>query len=212
MVLQIRASHIEAIQAHAEQAYPEECCGLMLGLLDHDAPVETRRVVELRPTQNTWTPDIPSDPAPEAQNVGLAHPPETAQKAAMPTEIAASLPDTSTQAMRQDEVAAHADSGKSDEQLTKERRYWIDPQDLFAAQRYARRHNLDIIGIYHSHPDHAAVPSECDRAYAWAQYSYVIVSIQQGNAHSFQSWSLNDQHQFEAEEILTLEFQVRELS
>lgn len=80
-------------------------------------------------------------------------------------------------------------------------RYWIDPQDLLKAQRYARDHQLNVIGIYHSHPDQAAVPSECDRLLAWARYAYVIVSVRQGKVQDLRCWSLDETHQFQPEEI-----------
>lgn len=84
----------------------------------------------------------------------------------------------------------------------KSRRYWIDPRDLLAAQRYTRDRKLDIIGIYHSHPDHAALPSECDRALAWPEYSYLIVSVQQGKATDLRSWRLDPRRQFQPEPLL----------
>lgn len=87
------------------------------------------------------------------------------------------------------------------ESLTKSQRYWIDPKDLLSAQRRARDLGLAIIGIYHSHPDHPAVPSECDRVCAWSEYSYVIVSVIQGTANELRSWHLDDQHQFQPEVV-----------
>ena len=86
--------------------------------------------------------------------------------------------------------------------LGKSRRYWIDPKDLLAAQKYARDLNLDIIGIYHSHPNHPAIPSECDRALAWPEYSYLIVSVQQGQAVDLKSWRLDPHHQFQPEPLM----------
>jgi proteasome lid subunit RPN8/RPN11 len=88
--------------------------------------------------------------------------------------------------------------------LTKTRRYWIDPKEMLEAQRYARSKNLDIVGIYHSHTDHAAVPSECDRLCAWPHYSYLIVSVQQGSAQDVLSWRLDEKRQFQPEGILTV--------
>jgi proteasome lid subunit RPN8/RPN11 len=82
-------------------------------------------------------------------------------------------------------------------------RYWIDPQELLAAQRYARDRSFSVIGIYHSHPDHPAVPSECDRVLAWSDYSYLIVSVHQGKAQSLLSWRLDQNHQFQSEVILS---------
>jgi proteasome lid subunit RPN8/RPN11 len=86
-------------------------------------------------------------------------------------------------------------------ELTKSRRYWIDPKDMLEAQRYARDRNLTIVGIYHSHPDNPAVPSECDRVLAWSSYSYLIVSVPQGRAQDLLSWTLDDTHQFKSEPI-----------
>lgn len=81
-------------------------------------------------------------------------------------------------------------------------RYWIDPQDLLQAQKQARQQDLQIIGIYHSHPDHPAIPSETDRVLAWAEYSYLIVSVQQGKGMEARSWQLNSTQQFEEEMIV----------
>ena len=86
--------------------------------------------------------------------------------------------------------------------LGKSRRYWIDPRDLLGAQRYARDRQLDIIGIYHSHPDHPAIPSECDRTLAWPEYSYLIVSVQKGKATDLKGWRLDGHHQFQPESLL----------
>ena len=85
---------------------------------------------------------------------------------------------------------------------SKRNRFSIAPKVMLQAQKDARDRTLDIIGIFHSHPDHPAVPSEFDRAIAWQQYSYIIVSVQQGKACDLKSWSLNDEHQFQPEEIL----------
>ena len=85
--------------------------------------------------------------------------------------------------------------------LGKSQRYWIDPRELLAAQRYARDRKLDIIGIYHSHPDHPASPSECDRSLAWPEYSYLIVSVQKGKATDLKSWRLDLHHQFQPEPL-----------
>ena len=87
---------------------------------------------------------------------------------------------------------------------TTRRRYAIAPAVLLQAQREARDRQLDIIGIYHSHPDHPAIPSEFDRVYAWHQYSYIIVSVQNGKACDLLCWSLNDDNQFQPEGIFTV--------
>ncbi|MGQ4648183.1 Mov34/MPN/PAD-1 family protein [Lyngbya aestuarii] len=83
-------------------------------------------------------------------------------------------------------------------------RFSIAPAVMLKAQKDARDRNLDIIGIYHSHPDHPAIPSEFDRLIAWQQYSYIIVSVQQGKACDLKSWVLNEEHQFQPEEMITI--------
>lgn len=81
------------------------------------------------------------------------------------------------------------------------RRYAIAPEDLLRTQKVARTLGCDIIGIYHSHPDQSAVPSECDRKWAWPQYSYIIVSVQRGIACDLRSWVLNEHERFQSETI-----------
>ena len=85
----------------------------------------------------------------------------------------------------------------------KRRRYAIAPLDLLKAQKAAREYQLNIVGFFHSHTDHPAIPSEFDRTYAWQEYSYIIVSVAQGKAGDIRSWCLDDTHQFQAEEIIT---------
>jgi proteasome lid subunit RPN8/RPN11 len=85
--------------------------------------------------------------------------------------------------------------------VTKRGNYAIAPADILKAQREARDRNLHIIGIYHSHPDHFAIPSAFDTRIAWQQYSYIIISVSQGQAADAKSWCLDDTHQFQPEEI-----------
>ncbi|OKH51990.1 Mov34/MPN/PAD-1 family protein [Scytonema sp. HK-05] len=84
---------------------------------------------------------------------------------------------------------------------SKRQRYAIAPQVMLQAQREARDSKLNIIGIYHSHTDHPAIPSEYDQKLAWQEYSYIIVSVQNGKAGDIKSWSLDDNHQFQQEVI-----------
>lgn len=86
---------------------------------------------------------------------------------------------------------------------TSRRRYAIAPSDMLKAQKQARNRHLEIIGFYHSHPDNAAIPSEFDRSCAWERYSYIIVSLQQGQAGDILSWCLDDDRQFQPEKIIT---------
>ena len=62
-------------------------------------------------------------------------------------------------------------------------RYNIAPQELIAAQREGRRQGLDIVGFYHSHPDHPAQWSPTDFAEAhWFGCAYVITAVEKGKA------------------------------
>jgi proteasome lid subunit RPN8/RPN11 len=89
--------------------------------------------------------------------------------------------------------------------LTEKRRYAISPADILKAMKDGRDRSLEIIGIYHSHIDCAAVPSEFDRVGAWPQYSYIIVSVRQGASEDLLSWSLDTDSNFQPEEILIVE-------
>ena len=70
-------------------------------------------------------------------------------------------------------------------------RYHIAPEELIRAQREARKAGLDIVGFYHSHPDHPAQWSKTDFAEAhWYGCSYVITAIEQGQAKITNSFLL----------------------
>jgi len=149
VVLKLLPEHLQTIRTHAENTYPEECCGIMLGYLTSLG----KTVVEVMPTDNAWS-------------------------------------------------AEAADFPGDDKAYSKKRRYAIAPQVMLQAQKEARDRHLNIIGIYHSHPDNPAIPSEFDRQCAWQEYSNIIVSVQNGKAADIKSWCLDDDHLFQ-EEILT---------
>ncbi len=69
-------------------------------------------------------------------------------------------------------------------------RFLITEEQMFKAELYARKHGFEIVGIYHSHPDCASVPSEYDRSHAVPLYSYLITSILGGKAADIQNWTL----------------------
>jgi proteasome lid subunit RPN8/RPN11 len=126
MRLAIAAKHIEQIHAHARDAYPDECCGLMIGTFDGDIC----RVAELRPSTNA-TPD----PA---------------------------------------------------------KRYVIDPLTYLHADRAARQRGMEIIGIYHSHPDADPVPSRTDCDEGWPGYVYLIAAVRGGKPDAMRAWRFDD--------------------
>ena len=82
-------------------------------------------------------------------------------------------------------------------------RFSITPEDFRAAERAASERGLDLLGGYHSHPDHPARPSEFDREHAWPWYSYVIVSVEGGVPKDLTSWQLDDDRsKFQSEVIV----------
>jgi proteasome lid subunit RPN8/RPN11 len=154
MALILHPNQLRDITVQAEAAYPEECCGLLLGI--QDVKRDRRWVYEHQPMDNQWTPEVASI-----------------------TETTSEQPSAS-----------------------KRNRYWIAPRALMEAQRYGRDRGWIVLGVYHSHPDHPAVPSERDRRLAWSGYSYPILAIWQGRLVDLQSWRLGDHHQFDSEKII----------
>jgi proteasome lid subunit RPN8/RPN11 len=71
-------------------------------------------------------------------------------------------------------------------------RYLIAPDDLRRTSSDLRRSELDVVGYYHSHPDHPAAPSAFDAEHAWPWYSYIIVRVDRGHAAELTSWVLED--------------------
>jgi len=127
LTVRIPAPLIETIKSEAEETYPEECCGILIGTANGTG----KKVSRLFVTQNV-----------------------------------------------------HSDN--------KARRFMISPEDFKNAEKTAREEDAEIIGFYHSHPDHPAVPSDHDREYAWPWYLYLIVSVEDGNSSSIKGWQLRD--------------------
>jgi proteasome lid subunit RPN8/RPN11 len=81
----------------------------------------------------------------------------------------------------------------------KRRRFEISPQDYIEAEKYAEEQQVELLGVYHSHPNHPAIPSEHDRAAAQPFFSYLIISVNNKEPGAIRSWRLNDDWQFEEE-------------
>ncbi|HKK46389.1 MAG TPA: M67 family metallopeptidase [Balneolaceae bacterium] len=140
MKLEISTEALQQMHQHAEEDYPNECCGFFYGL-EGD--------------------------------------------------------------VRQVRIARKVENAKEGDQR---RRFQIAPQDYQKAEKYAIDHDLDLLGVYHSHPDHPAKPSEHDRKVAMPWFSYIIISVQDGEAVATRSWRLNKDRQFEEEPVETKEF------
>jgi proteasome lid subunit RPN8/RPN11 len=88
----------------------------------------------------------------------------------------------------------------------KRRRFEISAKDYLKAERYAENNNLQLLGVYHSHPNHPAIPSEHDRIAAQPWFSYIIISVLEKKPGLIRSWRLNDNHQFEEEKLTDYQF------
>ncbi|GHV51781.1 Mov34/MPN/PAD-1 family protein [Synergistales bacterium] len=115
------------IESEGARAYPNECCGILLGEAGES---EDRAVTEALPAHNGF----------EAEE--------------------------------------------------RYHRFVIEPEDLRQAEKTAGERGLDVIGFYHSHPDHPAIPSGYDLEHAVPWYSYVIVAIAKGVPGDMTSWRL----------------------
>ncbi|MEE9235562.1 MAG: M67 family metallopeptidase, partial [Candidatus Acidoferrales bacterium] len=113
MALRITEALLDEIRRHGARAYPNECCGAMLGVVNG----EIKEVRELLSLDN-----------------------------------------------RREGEAART-------------RFLITADDYRLAEKTARQKELEILGFYHSHPDHPARPSEFDREHAWPWYSYIVVRV-----------------------------------
>jgi proteasome lid subunit RPN8/RPN11 len=152
-MLILTSYQLQTLHAHAEQQYPEECCGLLLGSpLTDESEASGVQVEAICPAENVWEEQATLDNEAGILN-GKAH------------------------------------------------RYRIAPDFFLRSQAYARGNGWDIIGIYHSHPDQVAIPSEWDRQWAWPEYSYVIISVLQGVVRDVQSWTLDDKSEFHPQKL-----------
>ncbi|MBI2368937.1 MAG: M67 family metallopeptidase [Deltaproteobacteria bacterium] len=140
-MLILEGTALNAMRAHAREAYPYECCGLMVGFDDERRVVH--RALRLR-NVNTESPQV---------------------------------------------------------------RYDLDPLEVSRAEKSLAPRET-ILGIYHSHPDHPARPSQFDTdravetARLWPGVSYIVIAVKQGEVEAVRSWQLDESRQvFEAEPL-----------
>jgi proteasome lid subunit RPN8/RPN11 len=82
------------------------------------------------------------------------------------------------------------------------RRFLVSPADYRLSEARARELGADLVGFYHSHPDHPAEPSQYDLDHAWPNFSYVIVAVAEGEPGDLRSWRLRpDRSAFEEETV-----------
>lgn len=91
------------------------------------------------------------------------------------------------------------------EDAARHNRYLITPQDMLRGEKEATRRKMDVIGVFHSHPDYPNQPSEFDREWALPWFSYLITSVDGGQSTGSRSWRLTDDRQKFVEEDINLE-------
>lgn len=88
------------------------------------------------------------------------------------------------------------------EEEAKRNRFLIHPEELRRGENYAEGRALAVIGFYHSHPDHPAIPSQYDLEHAWPIYSYIILSVENAQVVDIRSWELEfDRSRFNEEAL-----------
>jgi proteasome lid subunit RPN8/RPN11 len=89
------------------------------------------------------------------------------------------------------------------DEASRHNRFLITDAEFAKANIYAAKNGYEILGFYHSHPDHPSAPSKFDLDHAWPFYSYIIVSVEKGEAKLLTSWELeNDRTKFNQETII----------
>ena len=81
-------------------------------------------------------------------------------------------------------------------------RFLITAEEMMEAELEARKLGLDIVGFYHSHPDHPAAPSDYDRDHALPFYHYIILRVAKGRPEEMTDWRLRlSREAFDAESL-----------
>jgi len=83
----------------------------------------------------------------------------------------------------------------------RQKTFEISSKDYLDAEDFAERRHLQLLGVYHSHPNHPPIPSEYDRIAAQPYFSYIILSVMNKKFESIRSWNLNSNFQFEEESL-----------
>jgi proteasome lid subunit RPN8/RPN11 len=122
---------------------------------------------------------------------------------AYPEEGAGLLLGSANAASRKVEIILPLSNARED--AARHNRYLITPEDMLNGEREAARRGMDVIGVFHSHPDHPNQPSEFDREWALPWFSYLITSVDKGQTTASRSWRLSDDRQKFIEEEIKLE-------
>lgn len=89
-----------------------------------------------------------------------------------------------------DEVAEARPLDNAEDEARRPKAYLLPPGAYRRAEQEARDRGLEVVGVFHSHPDHVAEPSNTDLAEAWPGWLYVIVPVEEGRAGVARAWRL----------------------
>jgi proteasome lid subunit RPN8/RPN11 len=103
--------------------------------------------------------------------------------------VATSDPDAAKLPMREI-VALHPLVNRRED--SPRNRFSVTSDDVREAEKAAKEKGIEVVGWYHSHPDHPAAPSQYDQDHAWPWYSYIIISVANGHPQDMTSWRLSD--------------------
>ena len=91
---------------------------------------------------------------------------------------------------------------ENEKQENRQNRFLISPAQYKLAEKLAKERNLELLGFYHSHPDHPAIPSQFDTDHALPWFLYIIVSVNKAKAGNLTAWILKeDRSRFEEQQI-----------
>lgn len=93
-------------------------------------------------------------------------------------------------------IVASTRAAKNTRDDSPRNRYLVEPGEYHEAEQAAEAAGLELVGIYHSHPDHPARPSQFDRDHASPWFSYMIVAVHGGKAVDLTSWEVIDPDEF----------------
>jgi len=170
MPIFLRQQDLKQIETHGTEEYPHECCGVLLGRESEEGTL----VTDILPLKNSReaTSDAPKA-SPEMFDLL-----RTAYRLILHAE-------------KKDNVI-YDWLERADAILNSSRnRFRILPEDLLRSDREARKRGVDILGFYHSHPDHPARPSQYDREHLLCPWytTYLILAVENGVPSELTGWS-----------------------
>ncbi len=174
-MIRVSETHLATIRQHGAETFPNECVGVLLGDVLKEQGQGSSAL-------NLKTLDLVKVVQEVRPLPNTFEPSAEFELSVLPEGEVALEPEVAT--------------------VGQERRYLLSPDTMFALMREERRTGRKVLGFYHSHPNHPAIPSVYDREWASPWYTYIIVSVQNGVPDALTAWQLtDDRSQFEPEDV-----------